>query len=104
MPIFMRMLLLEVGPDALNTSSLDITIFTGRLDLRDSAIAIGSMNTVVLPAETAADLGGGHPQLRLVHAEDVGAAVAHRVVTLGAAPYLAEAVSVTLARQACGSM
>ena len=40
---------LEVGPVALNTSSRLITIFTGRLALRDKASATGSMKTVVLP-------------------------------------------------------
>ena len=39
----------EVGPVARNTSERDITIFTGRLVLRESASATGSMNTVVFP-------------------------------------------------------
>jgi hypothetical protein len=49
MPILMSMLLAAVGPVARNTSSRVITTFTGRLALRDSARATGSMNTVVLP-------------------------------------------------------
>ena len=48
-PILTVMLAEEVGPEARNTSSRDITIFTGLPDLRDSASATGSMNTVVLP-------------------------------------------------------
>ena len=43
------MLALDVGPEALNTSSRVMTIFTGRPHLRDSASATGSMKIVVLP-------------------------------------------------------
>ena len=45
----MSMLLAAVGPVARNTSSRLITSLTGRLALRESASATGSMNTVVLP-------------------------------------------------------
>ena len=38
-----------MGPVARNTSSRDITTFTGRLALRDSARATGSIHTWVLP-------------------------------------------------------
>src|ERR671923_933574 len=39
----------DVGPDALKTSSRDITIFTGRFAFFESAIASGSRYTTVLP-------------------------------------------------------
>ena len=48
-PILTVMLELEVGPEARNTSSRLITIFTGWPALRESASATGSMKTVVLP-------------------------------------------------------
>ena len=47
--IMARGRLAAVGPVARKTSSRLITSFTGRLALRDSASATGSMNTVVLP-------------------------------------------------------
>ncbi len=48
-PSFTRTLAPEVGPVDLNTSSRDITIFTGRLAFLDSATASGSRYTTVLP-------------------------------------------------------
>ena len=42
-PIFTLTLAPGVGPVPRNTSSRVITIFTGRLDLRDSAIASASL-------------------------------------------------------------
>src|SRR6185503_10143431 len=48
-PIFTFTTAPDVGPDDLNTSSRDMTIFTGRLALRDSASASGSRYTTVLP-------------------------------------------------------
>ena len=41
-PIFTRTCAPEVGPEERNTSSRDITIFTGRRAFCDSASAIGS--------------------------------------------------------------
>ena len=41
-PILTRTVAPDVGPEALKTSSRDMTIFTGRLALRDSAMASGS--------------------------------------------------------------
>ncbi len=41
-PILTWIVAPDVGPDALKTSSRDITIFTGRLALRESAMASGS--------------------------------------------------------------
>ncbi len=41
-PIFTRTVAPEVGPEALNTSSRDITIFTGRFAFFDSMMATGS--------------------------------------------------------------
>ncbi len=41
-PILTRTVAPDVGPEALNTSSRDMTIFTGRLALRESAMASGS--------------------------------------------------------------
>src|SRR5947209_19193994 len=38
----------EVGPEALNTSSRDMTLLTGRLALRESAMASGTGETTVL--------------------------------------------------------
>ena len=91
-PILTSMLLEAVGPVARNTSSRLITIFTGRLALRDSASATGSMNTVVLPPKPPPISDGGDAQLRHVHAEQRGAGVADHEVALGADPELALAV------------
>ncbi len=41
-PSLTRTVAPEVGPEALKTSSRDITILTGRLAFRDSAMASGS--------------------------------------------------------------
>ena len=49
MPILQSIEVCAVGPVARNTSSRVITSFTGRLALRESASATGSMKTVVLP-------------------------------------------------------
>src|SRR5215470_14940340 len=48
-PILTRTLAPDVGPELLNTSSRDITIFTGRLAFFDRATASGSRYTTVLP-------------------------------------------------------
>ena len=48
-PILTRTLAPEVGPEDLNTSSRDMTIFTGRRAFFDSATARGSRYTTVLP-------------------------------------------------------
>ena len=48
-PILTRTTAPEVGPEALKTSSRDMTIFTGRLAFRESAMASGSRYTTVLP-------------------------------------------------------
>src|SRR6202035_2073016 len=48
-PSFMRIVAADVGPDARNTSSRVITIFTGRPAWRDSAMAIGSRQTGIFP-------------------------------------------------------
>src|SRR3982074_56785 len=93
-PSLTRIVAPDVGPDALNTSSRDITIFTGRLALRDSASASGSREIVGLPPTPAppADLGGGDAELADVHAEQPRAVGAHDVMALGRAPQLGRAV------------
>ena len=48
-PILTSIEVEDVGPVALKTSSRLITTLTGRLALRDSASAIGSIHTWVLP-------------------------------------------------------
>ena len=48
-PIFTFTVAPEVGPEDLKTSSRDMTIFTGRLAFRESAMASGSRYTTVLP-------------------------------------------------------
>src|SRR5262245_53834522 len=48
-PNFARTFDPEVGPVARNTSSRDITIFTGRFDFFDRRIASGSRWTTILP-------------------------------------------------------
>ena len=48
-PIFTSIVAPEVGPEARNTSSRVICIFTGRPAFFDSAIATGSRYTSVLP-------------------------------------------------------
>ena len=63
MPMRQLELVEEVGPEARNTSSRVMVIFTARPDLRDSASATGSRNTVVLPPKPPPISEGGHPQL-----------------------------------------
>src|SRR4026207_598443 len=108
-PIFTRTVAPEVGPEALNTSSRDITIFTARLALRDRAMARGSRYTTVLPPTPPpnsgagppraappppppANLGGGHPHLADVEPEQARAVGAHDEVPLRRRPQLDRAV------------
>ena len=69
-PIFTSIAAPEVGPEARNTSSRVITIFTGRPHFFDSASASGSRYTSVLPpnpppisAGVTADLGMSMPSI-----------------------------------------
>src|SRR4029434_476693 len=65
-PIFTRTVAPEVGPEALKTSSRDITIFTGRLALRESAMASGSRYTTVLPPRSEEHTTELHSHLKIV--------------------------------------
>ena len=85
-------MVLEVGPEARNTSSRVITIFTGRAGLARERERHRLEEHRGLAAEAAADLRGGDAQLGDVHAEQRGADVAHHEMALGAAPELALAV------------
>ena len=81
----------EVGPEALKTSSRDITIFTGRLALREREGQRLEIDDG-LAAEAAADLGGGDADLGDVQAQQARAVGPHDEVALGAAPELGRAV------------
>src|ERR1700730_12776513 len=76
-PIFTRTVAPEVGPEDLKTSSRDITILTIRFAFRAQRDAGRLEFPHRLPAEAAADLGGGHADLAHVEAEQPRAVGAH---------------------------
>ncbi len=103
-PILTVMLVLEVGPEARNTSSRLMTTFTGLPAFRDSASATGSTNTVVLPPKpppiseaVTRSLDTSMPR----SAAQVSRTMKWPWVQTQSSP---EPSVPTLARQACGSM
>ena len=77
-----------------SSSARELTIFTGRPDFRASRQAKCSKRDVELPAEPAADGGGGDPHLRLREAEHRAEGGAHAERVLRARGHVEAAVLV----------